>query len=80
MVGILSVMFFLVGIIFTTNAGNYWLDVIDGYCASINLLVIGGFQYIVIAWLFGAKNWMNELEWMVETPGQKTPILITAFK
>ena len=68
MVGVMSGILFSIGVIFSTNAGNYWLDLFDNYAASINLLVIGGFQYIVVAWLFGGVKWMNEIDWMISMP------------
>lgn len=64
----MSILLFAGGTIFTTNAGNYWLDIFNDYAASINLLVIGGFQYIVVAWLFGGRKWMNEIDWMIKMP------------
>jgi len=61
-------MFFSAGVIFTTNAGNYWLDIFNDYSASINLLVIGFLQIVVVMWLFGGIKWMNEVQWMVQPP------------
>jgi SNF family Na+-dependent transporter len=65
MVGLISCIFFSVGILFTTNAGNYWVDIMNDFSASINLLVIGVTQILIIAYMFGGRKWYNEIEWMI---------------
>ena len=47
----MSSIAFAIGLIFATNAGNYWLDIFNDYSASINLLVIGILQFVVVAWV-----------------------------
>ncbi|MBI2659115.1 sodium-dependent transporter [Candidatus Woesearchaeota archaeon] len=47
---------FLSGIIFTTNAGLYFLDVIDHFVNSYTLLAVGILQCIAIGWVFGADK------------------------
>lgn len=47
---------FLFGIIFTTGAGLYFLDIIDHFLNSYVLIVVGILQCIVIGWVYGAKK------------------------
>lgn len=47
----MSCIAFAIGLIFATNAGNYWLDIFNDYSASINLLIIGILQFVVVAWV-----------------------------
>ena len=49
---------FAIGLIFATNAGNYWLDIFNDYSASINLLIIGILQFVVVAWV--RKNYFEK--------------------
>ena len=63
----LCIIHFAIGILFTTGAGTYWLDIFNNYSANINLLVLGLCQYIVVYWVFGAANWHNEMKWMIKS-------------
>lgn len=44
---------FLLGIIFTTRAGLYYLDIIDHFITSFGLVLVGVFQCIAIGWIYG---------------------------
>ncbi|CBY18648.1 unnamed protein product [Oikopleura dioica] len=65
LVCIMSCLAFAIGLIFATNAGNYWLDIFNDYSASINLLIIGILQFVVVAWIYGAEKWLSEIDWMI---------------
>ncbi|MBU90544.1 sodium-dependent transporter [Candidatus Woesearchaeota archaeon] len=47
---------FLAGIIYTTNAGLYLLDVVDHFLTNISLIVIGILECIAVGWIFGAEK------------------------
>ncbi|MFP4697068.1 MAG: sodium-dependent transporter [Eubacteriales bacterium] len=47
---------FLAGLFFATNAGLYWLDIVDHWVNDFNLIVIGIFECIVVGWIYGAKK------------------------
>ena len=66
---ILCVIHFSIGVIFTTGAGSYWLDIFNDYSANINLLAVGLGQYVFIHWFFGSKYWLNETKWMIGEDG-----------
>ena len=53
---VVCVIAFLSGIIFTTNAGLYFLDVIDHFVNSYTLLAVGILQCIAVGWVFGADK------------------------
>ncbi|MBI2649976.1 sodium-dependent transporter [Candidatus Woesearchaeota archaeon] len=46
----------LSGIIFTTNAGLYFLDVIDHFINSYSLVAVGILECIAVGWVFGAEK------------------------
>jgi NSS family neurotransmitter:Na+ symporter len=52
---------FIVGILFTTKGGLYWLDIIDRATAFYGLLVTGAVASIVVGWKFGANNLRDHL-------------------
>ena len=54
----------LVGILFTTGAGLYWLDIVDHWMNNYGLVVIGFLECIAIGWFYGTKklrDYVNEV-------------------
>ena len=47
---------FLLGIIFATNAGLYFLDVIDHFVTNFGLVIVGIFQCIAVGWIYKASK------------------------
>lgn len=55
---------FLLGILFTTKAGLYFLDVIDYFITNFGLVLVGLCQALAIGWVFGAeklRSYINEV-------------------
>ncbi|CAG5104311.1 Oidioi.mRNA.OKI2018_I69.chr1.g1191.t1.cds [Oikopleura dioica] len=73
---VMSCFAFAIGLIFATNAGNYWLDIFNDYSASINLLIIGVLQFVVVAWIYGAEKWLSEIDWMIYGEDGEQPGLV----
>ncbi len=44
---------FVMSMLFATNAGLYWLDIVDHFTNEFNLLMIGVLETIAVAWIFG---------------------------
>jgi NSS family neurotransmitter:Na+ symporter len=52
------------GILFTTRAGLYWLDIVDHHLTNFGLAVVGLFMCIVVGYVFKAKKlreYVNEV-------------------
>ena len=47
---------FLLGILFVTNAGLYYLDIVDHFVTNYVLLLVGIFESIAIGWIYGADK------------------------
>jgi NSS family neurotransmitter:Na+ symporter len=47
---------FLVGLIYTTSSGLYWLDIVDRTACFYGLLLSGALACIVVGWVFPAKK------------------------
>ena len=55
---------FLVGLVFTTGAGLYWLDIVDHWMNNYGLVVIGFLECIAVGWFYGTgrlKSYINEV-------------------
>jgi NSS family neurotransmitter:Na+ symporter len=60
---IVCIIAFLIGILFTTSGGLYWLDITDRAVSFYGLLITGALACLVIGWVFGAgklREYMNE--------------------
>jgi NSS family neurotransmitter:Na+ symporter len=53
---IICVIAFIVGILFTTSGGLYWLDIVDRTVSFYGLLITGALACIVVGWVFGAER------------------------
>ena len=47
---------FLLGLIFTTKAGLYWLDIIDHYVANLGMVTVALIESILVGWFFGIER------------------------
>lgn len=47
---------FVFGVIFTTNAGLYFLDLVDHFITSYALVMVGIFECIAVGWVYGASK------------------------
>jgi len=50
---IVTIVAFLVGILFTTQGGLYWLDMVDRAASFYGLLITGALACLVVGWAFG---------------------------
>jgi len=53
---IVCTLCFLAGIVYTTNAGLYILDIVDHFITNVSLIVIGILECIAVGWIFGAEK------------------------
>ena len=55
---------FLLGLVFCTKGGFWWLDVVDNWMSNYGLPVVGLLQCIVVGWLYRTgelKKYLNEV-------------------
>ena len=52
---------FIIGILYTTSGGLYWLDIVDRTMCFYGLLITGALACIVIGWGFGAGKLREHL-------------------
>lgn len=87
-VAILCVISFFIGLPMATNGGMYIFQIFDYYSQARIVLVIGIFECIAVAWVYGADRFYSNIELML---GQKirphlkicwkfiTPLFITVM-
>ncbi|XP_063374943.1 sodium- and chloride-dependent glycine transporter 1-like [Cydia amplana] len=60
-----AVFGYLGGLIFTTNSGMYWLQLMDKYAANWSVLIIAISECILIAWIYGAQKFCRDIQCMI---------------
>jgi len=51
-----GIVAFIIGILFTTRAGLYWLDIVDHFMNNFGLLVVGIIECIAIGYFYNHKE------------------------
>ncbi|KFQ16156.1 Sodium- and chloride-dependent glycine transporter 1, partial [Leptosomus discolor] len=59
---------FLLGVPLTTQAGIYWLLLMDNYAASFSLVVISCIMCVAIMYIYGHSNYFKDIEMMLGFP------------
>ncbi|XP_022100179.1 sodium- and chloride-dependent glycine transporter 1-like isoform X2 [Acanthaster planci] len=60
-----STLGFLVGLNCVTQAGNYWVILMDKYAADFALLIFGLCECIGLGWLYGVRRFFNDIRCMI---------------
>ena len=58
------VVSFILGVIFVTGAGLYFLDIVDHFVTNYTLVAIGIFECLAIGWIYGAgklRSYVNKV-------------------
>ncbi|NXV78099.1 SC6A9 protein, partial [Atlantisia rogersi] len=63
-----AVVGFLLGVPLTTQAGIYWLLLMDNYAASFSLVVISCIMCVAIMYIYGYRNYFKDIEMMLGFP------------
>ncbi len=78
------------GAIFTTQAGLAWLDIVDNWANSVNLILIGVLECIAIGWTFNLRKVLDEVNrnakrfkmpfvWFAASIKFASPVLLVAL-
>uniref|UniRef100_A0A2I3GCK6 Transporter n=1 Tax=Nomascus leucogenys TaxID=61853 RepID=A0A2I3GCK6_NOMLE len=59
---------FLLGIPLTSQAGIYWLLLMDNYAASFSLVVISCIMCVAIMYIYGHQNYFQDIQMMLGFP------------
>jgi len=58
---IVIIISFLIGLVYTTSGGLYWLDIVDRAVSFYVLLLTGVLACVVVSWVFGAGKLREHL-------------------
>lgn len=52
---------FVVGLIFTTGAGEYWLKMFDSFAGTIGLVVVALMEMIAVIYVYGHEKFTEDI-------------------
>ncbi|GAB5584837.1 sodium- and chloride-dependent neutral and basic amino acid transporter B(0+) [Prionailurus iriomotensis] len=56
---------FLLGLVCVTQAGIYWVHLIDHFCAGWGILIAAILEIIGIIWIYGGNRFIEDIEMMI---------------
>ncbi|MBC8278430.1 MAG: sodium-dependent transporter [FCB group bacterium] len=59
---------FLLGIVFTTQGGFYWLDILDHWAGHYGLAAVGLMECVIIGWFINTESFRQEVNSISEFP------------
>lgn len=57
--GVVCLFCFLIGLLFTTGAGEYWLKMFDSFAGTIGLVVVALLEMIAVIYVYGHEKYVN---------------------
>ncbi|XP_053686088.1 sodium- and chloride-dependent glycine transporter 2-like [Sabethes cyaneus] len=55
------------GLVFITNSGMYWFQLVDKYAANWSVLLIAILECVLVAWIYGSQRFICNIEEMIGT-------------
>ncbi|XP_060688334.1 sodium- and chloride-dependent neutral and basic amino acid transporter B(0+)-like [Hemiscyllium ocellatum] len=62
---IVCVILYLFGMLLVTQAGIYWIHLIDHFCSGWGLLLIALLEIIGLSWVYGINRFIKDIEMMI---------------
>ncbi|XP_069468962.1 sodium- and chloride-dependent neutral and basic amino acid transporter B(0+)-like [Ambystoma mexicanum] len=62
--GVCLLLFFL-GLVCVTQAGIFWVDLIDHFCAGWGILIAAVLELIGVCWIYGGNRFIGDIEMMI---------------
>ncbi|XP_022906490.1 sodium-dependent neutral amino acid transporter B(0)AT3 isoform X2 [Onthophagus taurus] len=59
--GVVCLICFFMGLIFTTGAGEYWLKLFDSFAGTIGLVVVAFMEMIAVIYIYGHKKFTQDI-------------------
>lgn len=86
----ISIIGYLVGLVYITPGGQWFLTLVDYYGGTFNVIIVGVTEISTVFWIYGLFNFLNDIEfmsgkrpgwywrlcWIFVTPGLMIVILV----
>lgn len=64
---IVSIVGFLIGLVYITPGGQWFVTLVDYYGGTFVAIIIGVLEMVTIFWIYGLSNFLNDIEFMLGT-------------
>nr|XP_056715889.1 sodium- and chloride-dependent neutral and basic amino acid transporter B(0+) [Euleptes europaea] len=61
----LCLLLFLLGLVCVTQAGIYWVNLVDHFCAGWGILFAAVLELVGICWIYGGNRFIQDVEMMI---------------
>ncbi|XP_072914710.1 sodium- and chloride-dependent neutral and basic amino acid transporter B(0+)-like [Hemitrygon akajei] len=61
----LCLMFFFLGLLCVTQAGIYWINLLDHFCGGWGILVAAVVELVGVNWIYGVNRFIKDIEMMI---------------
>ncbi|XP_072126472.1 sodium- and chloride-dependent neutral and basic amino acid transporter B(0+)-like [Mobula birostris] len=61
----LCLMFFFLGLLCVTQAGIYWINLLDHFCGGWGILVAAVVELVGVSWIYGVNRFIKDIEMMI---------------
>ncbi|XP_055499432.1 sodium- and chloride-dependent neutral and basic amino acid transporter B(0+)-like [Leucoraja erinacea] len=61
----ICLLFYFLGLVFVTEAGIYWLNLIDYFCTGWILLIVALLEVTGLSWIYGINRFIKDIEMMI---------------
>uniref|UniRef100_A0A183C181 Sodium-dependent neutral amino acid transporter B(0)AT3 n=1 Tax=Globodera pallida TaxID=36090 RepID=A0A183C181_GLOPA len=58
----------IIGLVFTTQAGQYWVSLFDQFAGSYALMCVAFFEIIAVIYVYGCDRFVRDLQYMTNEP------------
>jgi SNF family Na+-dependent transporter len=58
----------LIGLVFTTQAGQYWVSLFDHFAGTYALMCVAFFEIIAVIYVYGCDNFVRDIQFMTGEP------------
>uniref|UniRef100_UPI00398EDD90 sodium- and chloride-dependent neutral and basic amino acid transporter B(0+)-like isoform X2 n=1 Tax=Pristiophorus japonicus TaxID=55135 RepID=UPI00398EDD90 len=61
----ICLLFYFLGLVCVTQAGIYWINLIDHFCIGWGLIVAALLELIGLSWIYGVNRFIKDIEMMI---------------
>ncbi|XP_067852909.1 sodium- and chloride-dependent neutral and basic amino acid transporter B(0+)-like isoform X1 [Heptranchias perlo] len=61
----LLLLFYFLGLVCVTQAGIYWINLIDHFCTGWVILVVAILELVSLTWIYGMNKFIKDIETMI---------------
>ncbi|XP_055499433.1 sodium- and chloride-dependent neutral and basic amino acid transporter B(0+)-like isoform X1 [Leucoraja erinacea] len=61
----ICLLFYFLGLVCVTQAGIYWINLIDHFCTGWGLIILALLELVGLSWIYGINRFIKDIEMMI---------------